>query len=234
MCSDTDTTEAMTEPTEGQPIGSISIDVGPKQDASAVEGSPRVVPALGALADDVDSDGSVPNFDYVSAAKKLKCDTDTDAVSSAIGILLRELEDRDSKISFFENLFGYSAEYLKACHQDLIRYEDVRLFGQRRLRGDSLQRASIARTGKTLPPEQLAGKVVIDTVQEQHYDIAVLLPVEGKMRIDRALESRSSDSSGSFTELTCSLEMRTEEAKTENETAQAAIEDTCPNSREGK
>ncbi|OAG01194.1 uncharacterized protein CC84DRAFT_1263212 [Paraphaeosphaeria sporulosa] len=123
-----------------------------------------------------------PDFDFRSAAKKLKCDEDPDAVVSAIGILLEELHDCKMKIDFFETLFGYRAEHLMAYDVHLLRHDDIMFYGQRRLQGRALQQAMLEKNGHEPSLAELKGKSVILTVPEDHYDFAVVLPMKAKQR----------------------------------------------------
>lgn len=140
-------------------------------------------------AEATNGDGFTPDFDFRSAAKKLKCDDDPDAVSSAIGIVLKELEDCKMKISFFETLFGYRTEHLMAYDEHILRYEDIRFYGQRRLKGRVLQQEMLRQNGHEPSLEELTGKVVVMSVPEDHYDFAVVLSLRGKGHVDRKLSS---------------------------------------------
>jgi hypothetical protein len=140
-------------------------------------------------AKDVPSNEYTADFDLESAAKKLKCDKDSDAVSSAIGILLDELEDRDKKIAWYERLFGYRAEDLMEYQEDFLRYEDIKFYGQMRLQGKNLQQAMLRQNGVEPSLAELKGKSVVHNVQENHYAFAVVLPVKAKERVDRELNS---------------------------------------------
>lgn len=134
-------------------------------------------------------DDPAPAFDFEAAAKKLKCDGDSDAVTSAIGILLEELQDYKMKIDFFETLFGYRVEQLMAYDEHLIRHNDIMFYGQRRLQGKVLQQAMLEESGREPSLEELKGKSVILDVLEDHYDFAVVLPLKVKMEVDRRLNS---------------------------------------------
>ncbi|KAL5398060.1 hypothetical protein PMIN02_001755 [Paraphaeosphaeria minitans] len=141
-------------------------------------------------AKDADDYGFPPDFDFWSAAKKLKCDEDPDAVVSAIGILLQELHDCKMKVDFFETLFGYRSEHLMAYDQHLLRHDDIRFYGQRRLQGKMLQQAMLEQNGHEPSLAELKGKSVILTVPEEHYDFAVVLPMKLKNQVDRELNER--------------------------------------------
>ncbi|KAL1612645.1 hypothetical protein SLS60_000874 [Paraconiothyrium brasiliense] len=189
----------------GEPTESVSTDIGPEPHAFPENEPLTSTSAHGSSTEDFRTDSCVAGVDFDSAARKLKCDTDPDAVSSAIGILLDELDDRDKKIAFFEHLFGYSAEHLMAYQEHLVRYEDIRFYGERRLQGKSLQQAMLQQTGREPSLQQLGGRFTVDVVHEEHYDFAVALSVDAKARVDRELSR-----------------MRTEVAKADDRSADAA------------
>ncbi|KAJ4358097.1 uncharacterized protein N0V89_002676 [Didymosphaeria variabile] len=205
---------------DGETIESASTDLGPQQRAF-LENEPLTnATAQDACTEGLLTDSFVADVDLDSAARKLRCNADPDAVSSAIGILLDELDDRDRKIAFFENLFGYSAEHIMTYQEHLIRYEDIRFYGERRLRGKALQQAMLQQTGHEPSLQELGGRFTVEVVHEEHYDFAVALPVNAKARVDRGLSTLKNVPG-----------MRTEGAKAADGSADAAAEDIATDPR---
>jgi hypothetical protein len=173
----------------GEPEECAATGTRPEQHTITSNGSLANVITESSPAKDLPVNDYTAGFDMESAAKKLKCDGDPDAVSSAIGILFDELEDRDKKIAWFERLFGYRAEDLMEYQEHFLRYEDIKFYGQMRLQGKTLQQAMRREHGVEPSLAELEGKSVVHNVQEDHYDFAVVLPVKAKELVDRELNS---------------------------------------------
>ncbi|KAF2450638.1 hypothetical protein P171DRAFT_503229 [Karstenula rhodostoma CBS 690.94] len=172
-----------------EPMEGVAVDAGPKQH-TFTEKEPLEnanTNAENTPTEAADGYGFTPDFDFRSAAMKLKCDEDPDAVSSAIGIVLKELEEYKTKIAFFENLFGYRAEHLMAYQDHLLRHEDIRFYGQKRLQGRTLQKSMLRQNGHEPSLTELKGKFIVQNLPEDHYDFAVVLPMKAKGHVDREL-----------------------------------------------
>ncbi|KAJ4292814.1 hypothetical protein N0V90_009477 [Kalmusia sp. IMI 367209] len=124
------------------------------------------------------------DIDLIAAASALKCPADEDAVCFAIDLLLNELDERNKKIAFFENLFGHSAEYLMACKDGLKKYSGAHFFGTKVLRGEALQKVMREELKKRWSLEQIGNREL--QRKDEKYAVAVVLPLSVKTRVDAA------------------------------------------------
>ena len=155
------------------------------------------------------------HLDVAAAAEKLNCSPDPDALCTAIDVLIQNTQALQTKVAFFEKLFGYPSEYLMTFHEDeLKKLDNIIFMGQQKLEGEALREALVKRTGKEAPPEMVKDRFIIETVREAHYDFAVVLYKGSKEQLDCKIRGEWF-CSGAGRKLIFSLEVQETDAKVE-------------------